>query len=134
MRGYVQSIGFRKCSIEYEAKDRQAGESKYNIRKLMKLFVNALLNFSNKPLKFAGVCSGFTALLGIVIMIYTIYTKFAYGTPNGYATIIVVLCFMFMMLFALIGVIGEYIGILFLEMKDRPIYIVRETKNMEEKN
>ena len=51
------------------------------------------------------------------------------GTPNGYATIVVLLCFMFAMLFIVVGIIGEYISILFTELKDRPIYIVGRTEN-----
>ena len=65
-------------------------------------------------------------------MIDTIYQWAVHGTPNGYATIVVLLCFMFAMLFVIVGIIGEYIAILFTELKDRPIYIVHDTQNMEE--
>ena len=61
---------------------------------------------------------------------YTLLTR--QGAPSGYATIVVLLCFMFAMMFVLIGIIGEYIAILFTELKDRPIYIVEETENMGE--
>ena len=60
---------------------------------------------------------------------YTLYSKFVNGTPAGYATIIIVLCFMFAVLFVLIGIIGEYLGIIFQEIKNRPLYIVAETVN-----
>ena len=55
------------------------------------------------------------------------------GAPSGYATIVVVMCFMFSLLFLVVGIIGEYIAILFSEMKDRPIYIVEDTVNLEER-
>lgn len=55
------------------------------------------------------------------------------GRPSGYATIVVLLCFMFAMMFIIIGIIGEYIAILFTELKDRPIYIVDRTENFEER-
>ena len=64
-------------------------------------------------------------------MIYTIWTWAKYGTPSGYATIVVLLCFRFAVMFLLIGIIGEYIAILFAELKDRPVYIVRDTVNMD---
>lgn len=135
LRGYVQNIGYRKISIEYTARERAAGKSKYSIKKLLDFSVNALLNFSNKPLKIAGYCGLFSAFLGIVVMIYTIYSRFQKGTPTGYATIIVVICFMFSILFLLLGVMGEYIGIIFLEVKNRPVYIIAQTKNIDgEKN
>ena len=63
-------------------------------------------------------------------MIYTLSTR--KGAPSGYATIVVLLCFMFAMLFIIVGIIGEYIAILFTELKDRPIYIVAKTRNMGE--
>ena len=62
-------------------------------------------------------------------MIYTIVNKFVYGAPGGYSTIIVALCFMFAITLIIIGIIGEYISILFAEIKDRPIYIVHNVLN-----
>lgn len=128
LRGYVQNVGFQKTTIEYEARARVAGESKYSIRKLVAFSVNTILCFSNLPLKlgiFAGV---FAAALGLIVMIYTLLTRG--GAPSGYATIVVLICFMFSILFVIIGIIGEYIAILFSELKDRPIYIVSETRNI----
>ena len=60
--------------------------------------------------------------------IYTLCTR--KGAPSGYATIVVLICFMFAMMFVIIGIIGEYIAILFTELKDRPVYIVDRTENM----
>lgn len=131
LRGYVQNIGFNKTNIEYEARARVAGESKYSIKKLFKFSINTILCFSDLPLKL-GIYSGMlVGFLGLIVMIFTIYDWARFGTPSGYATIVVLLCFMFAMLFVVVGVIGEYIAILFMELKDRPIYIIRDTKNME---
>lgn len=131
LRGYVQNIGFRKTTIEYEARARVAGESKYSLRKLFKFSINTILCFSELPLKL-GIYSGIgVGFFGLLMMFYTIYEWAVKGTPNGYATIVVLLCFMFAMLFVIVGIIGEYIAILFAELKDRPIYIVRDTLNME---
>ncbi|WP_024345691.1 glycosyltransferase family 2 protein [Lacrimispora indolis] len=132
LRGYVQNIGFNKTTIEYEAGVRVAGESKYSIKKLMVFSLNTIMCFSNLPLKL-GIYAGCGAgLLGIVMMIYTIWSWARVGTPNGYATTIVLICFMFAVLFLIVGIIGNYIAILFAELKDRPIYIVGETKNFSE--
>lgn len=133
LRGYVQSIGFEKTTIEYEARPRFAGESKYSLKSLFKFSINTILCFSDLPLKL-GIYSGcVVALFGLAVMIYTIWTWFQYGTPSGYATIVVLISFMFAMLFVIVGIIGEYIAILFAEMKDRPIYIVKNTENLEKK-
>ena len=74
-----------------------------------------------------------TALFGLIMVIYTVYTWKIYGAPNGYATIVVLISFMFSVLFVIVGIIGEYIAILFTELKDRPIYIVHDTKGFPEK-
>ncbi len=129
LRGYVQNIGFRKTTIEYEAQDRVAGESKYSIRKLFAFSVNTIMCFSNLPLKLGIYAGIFAAMMGVVVMIYTLCTR--QGAPSGYATIVILNCFMFAILFVIVGIIGEYIAILFSELKDRPIYIVEEKRNFE---
>ena len=130
LRGYVQNIGFKKTSIEYEARDRVAGESKYSIRKLFTFSINTIMCFSNLPLKLGIYAGGMAGILGLIMMAYTIWSWAKVGTPNGYATTIVLICFMFAVLFFLVGIIGNYIAILFTELKDRPIYIVGDTKNI----
>lgn len=129
LRGYVQNVGFQKTTLEYEAGVRVAGESKYSLKKLFIFSVNTILCFSNMPLKlgiYAGILSG---AAGMAVLVYTLFTR--QGAPSGYATIVVLICFMFAMMFLLIGIIGEYIAILFTELKDRPVYIVKETDNIQ---
>ena len=127
LRGYVQNIGFHKEVLSYEAAARVAGKSHYSFGKLLRLSVDTVVCFSDVPLK-AGIYAGFlSALLGIALIIYTLFTR--NGAPSGYATIVIVLCFMFAVLFFLLGVTGRYIQMLVDEMKDRPIYIV---ENFEE--
>lgn len=132
LRGYVQSIGFQKTTIEYEARPRFAGESKYSIKSLFKFSINTILCFSDLPLKL-GIYSGCAvALFGLAVMMYTIYTWAKFGAPSGYATIVVLISFMFAMLFVIVGIIGEYIAILFAELKDRPVYIVKDRVNFDD--
>lgn len=131
LRGFVQNLGFNRVNLQYEANQRVAGQSKYSIKKLFKFSINAILCFSDLPLKL-GIYAGISAIfLGFIVMLYTIYSWAAVGTPNGYATIIVLLCFMFAVLFIIVGIIGQYIGIIFSELKDRPIYIIEEGKNIK---
>ncbi len=129
LRGYVQNIGFKKATITYEAHDRVAGESKYSLRKLFAFCMNTIMCFSNLPLKL-GIYAGIGAAgLGTAVMVYTLCTR--QGAPSGYTTIVILNCFMFAILFLIVGIIGEYIAVLFSELKDRPIYIVEETENLE---
>lgn len=129
LRGYVQSVGFKKTTLEYVAAKRAGGESHYSLKKLMKFSISTIVCFSNFPLKL-GVYSGlFTALIGVVMLIYTLCTY--KDAPSGYATIVTLICFLFAMLFIIVGIIGEYLSVLFAELKDRPIYIVEKKINME---
>lgn len=126
LRGYVQNIGFNKVNISYEAAPRVAGGSHYSIAKLWRLCINTIVCFSDVPLKagiFAGLLSG---LFGIILIIYTLATR--QGAPSGYATIVIVLCFMFAVLFVLLGIIGQYIAVIYTELKDRPIYIIKDIR------
>ncbi len=127
LRGYIQNLGFHKITIAYEAQPRIAGESKYSLKKLFIFSINTILCFSNFPLKI-GVFSGvICSFLGIALLFYTLFTRTK--APNGYATIVIFQCFMFAMLFFVVGIIGQYISVLFAELKDRPIYIIEEKIN-----
>lgn len=129
LRGYVQIVGFKKAVIEYEAAQRVAGKSKYSFTKLVRMSLNTIMCFSDAPLK-AGIYIGIVALLlGVIMAIYTIVTWIRVGAPSGYATIVVLLCFMFGAQFIILGIQGEYLSVLFAEVKRRPIYIIEETIN-----
>jgi glycosyltransferase, group 2 family len=132
LRGYVQNVGFNTTNIEYEARKRFAGESKYSIRKLFRFSMNTIMTFSNLPLKLGMYAGGMAAFLAIIMMIYTVVSFLRVGTPSGYATIICLICFMFSVLFFIVGIIGEYLGLILAELKDRPIYIVEEKMNFKE--
>lgn len=132
LRGYVQNIGFKRTTISYEANNRIAGESKYSIRKLFAFSMNTIMCFSNLPLKLGIYAGMLAAMMGVAMMVYTLFTR--QGAPSGYATIVILNCFMFAVLFLIVGIIGEYIAILFSELKDRPIYIVEKTENITDQN
>ena len=131
LRGYVQNVGFNTINIEYEAKRRFAGESKYSIRNLFKFSMNTIMTFSNLPLKL-GIYAGIMAIvLAIILAIYTVWSFIKVGTPSGYATTICLICFMFSVLFFIVVIIGEYLGMILSELRDHPIYIVEEKINFD---
>lgn len=133
LRGFVQNVGFKKTTLEFEAGKRVAGESKYSISKLVKFSVNAICSFSDLPLKLGIYTGSFVGFAGLILMLYSIINKFINDAPSGYTTIVVALCFLFAVLLFVVGIIGQYISILFFEIKDRPIYIVNRVINEEEK-
>ena len=131
LRGYVQNVGFNTINIEYEAKRRFAGESKYSIRNLFKFSMNTIMTFSNLPLKLVIYAGIMAIVLAIILAIYTVWSFIKVGTPSGYATTICLICFMFSVLFFIVGIIGEYLGMILSELRDHPIYIVEEKINFD---
>ena len=130
LRGYVQSVGFKKTTLEYTAAERAGGESHYSIKKLLRFSISTIVCFSDFPLKL-GMYAGFgSALIGIIVLIYSLITM--QGAPSGYTTLVTLMCFMFAVLFVVIGVLGQYMAVMFSELKDRPIYIVEEKVNFYE--
>ena len=125
LRGYIQMVGFRKSTIEFQAEERFAGESKYSAPSLIKFAIGVIFTFSNLPLRLGLHTSLISFLIGFVISIYTIFMKLNGNySPEGYTTIVVLLSFFFSILFLIIGIIGEYLRMIFEESKERPIYII----------
>ncbi|MGC3977321.1 MAG: glycosyltransferase family 2 protein [Paludibacteraceae bacterium] len=131
LRGIIQMIGYKKAKIEFTAPERTEGESKYTITKLISLSITAIASLSRKPLKFS-IYIGFASMLfSIALTIYSVLMKIIEKPVSGYTTIVVFMGIMFSIQFFILGIIGEYIGFLFEEQKDRPIYIVNKTSNIE---
>ncbi len=126
LRGFIQMIGFKKTSLEYVAESRFAGESKYSLKHLFKYSFNVMLTFSNLPLKLGVMAGLIVGVFGAFIGVWEIIMKFKGLTPPGYTTIVVLISFLFAVLFFIVGIIGEYIAVLFREVKGRPIYIIDE--------
>lgn len=134
IRGLISWVGFKQVPFYYEREARIAGETKYPLSKMIRFASIALLYFSKKPLKIA-IGLGFTAVLvGIVLAIWFTLGKI-YGFSNaetGWTSIITTVIFFGGVQLLTIGVLGQYIGILFDEIKARPEYIIDEKKNFTE--
>ena len=126
LRGIVQLVGFSHTTLEYVAPARVAGKSKYSFGKLLGTSFTALSSFSKMPLRlgiFAGIIFGIISLL---LIIYSL-VMWVMNTPvSGYTTIVVFLSAFASLQFFLIGLIGQYVGYIFDEVKGRPIYVVQE--------
>lgn len=130
LRGFIQIIGFRKATIEFDIANRKAGKSKYSFQKLMSLSITAVATLSKMPLKMGVFMGLLSALFSLFVAMYSIVMKFIDQPVSGYTTIIVFLGVMFSIQFFILGIIGEYIGFLFDEQKKRPIYIIDKTSNL----
>ncbi len=128
LRGYIQQVGFKKSVLKYKAPERFSGHSKYSIKKLTKMAVHTLNCFAVTPLR-AGACA---AILSIILTIASLVYYIVFWVNNGYGSGTALLCslltFLFSVLFLLLGVIGEYLGGIMSEIRNRPIYIVEEIR------
>jgi glycosyltransferase involved in cell wall biosynthesis len=129
IRGYLQDIGFTAEILPFHAPCRLCGESKYSYLKLFGHALNAVFAFSNKPLRISMYCSGIFLLFTLLFGVYTLY-MYLYGDspPSGYTSIILLLLISFSMLFLVITVLSLYFEKAIKEMRQRPIYIIRDVK------
>jgi dolichol-phosphate mannosyltransferase len=125
VRGFIQIVGFNKTTIEYVAPSRIAGESKYSFFKLLTLSFSAISTLSKVPLKLGLWCGLVSGLFSIIVAIYSLVMWTIEKPIPGYTTLIIFLSLMFCINFIVIGIIGEYIGHLFDEAKNRPVYLVK---------
>lgn len=129
-KGLYCWVGFNKKAVPFEQKERDAGESSFNFARLFNLAVEGLTTYTTAPLRFASVLGVVTALAALVYLVYIIFKTLIVGEPiPGFPTLICVILFLGGCQLLAIGIIGEYIGRIFIETKNRPPYIVSEHDN-----
>jgi dolichol-phosphate mannosyltransferase len=128
MRGVISYLGFKQYAIEYEAADRFAGTSKYTFVKMLRFAMTGITSFSIKPLKLSMLLGFVFAILSFLFGCQVFYEAvFTDKTVDGWATVVLSILLIGGINLIMLGIIGEYIGKMFLETKRRPNYIVRET-------
>lgn len=126
-KGLYSWIGFRKKEILFNQEERRYGKSHWSLLQLSGLAIEGFVSFSTAPLRLATVMGMLTGLGAFVYLIYTFVKAIAYGDPvAGYPTIICVMLFLGSVQLICIGIIGEYMGRVFNETKNRPNYLVEE--------
>ncbi len=128
-KGLISWVGFRRATIGYCRKPRETGRSKWSYHRLVLFALDALTSYSRLPLRL-GIVMGFgAALLGAIYGLYVIfYTLIIGGDVPGYASLVIIILFLGGVQLFSIGIVSEYIGHLFIETKQRPLFIVREKK------
>ena len=134
LRGFVQSIGYKCGTLEFEAGKRLGGKSHYSFSQLLSYSVTTLCGYSEVPLKIGIYAGLLVATCGIILMVYSIIMKIFFYVPAGYTTIVTALCFLFSLTLMVLGIIGEYISVILREVKDHPLYIVEDTVNIKERS
>ncbi|MYL31241.1 glycosyltransferase [Halobacillus halophilus] len=128
VRGLVSWVGFKQTAVEYDRDEREYGESKYPLGKMIKLSLDGITSFSYKPLKLSSYGGAMVSMIGFLYMIYVIYQRlFTEAAVPGWSSVIVIQLFFFGFVLLMLGIIGEYIGRIYDESKGRPSYIIQET-------
>lgn len=126
-RGLVKWVGFKQVPIEYEQDERLSGISKYTFRKMMRLALQGITSFSIHPLYAAAYMGFFISLMSLLYLPYAIYSYFFGYVISGWTSVIVTIAFFGGLQLTILGIIGIYLGKLFMQAKGRPLYIVKET-------
>lgn len=134
LRGIVPLLGFKTSIVTYERNERFAGVSKYPLRKMLAFAIEGILSFSVKPLRIITNSGLFIAFISLLLLIYVLISHFITGDAvQGWTTIIVLICFFSGFQIICIGIIGEYIGKIYSETKQRPRFIIEEVLLKNEK-
>jgi glycosyltransferase involved in cell wall biosynthesis len=125
VRGLRTFVGFRQVGLPYERAAREAGKPKYSFSALVLLAIDGLISFSNYPLRLVTRIGILTTILAIALTVWILIDAFFQKTaPRGWASLIVVVLFMGSVQLISLGIVGEYIRLIFLESKGRPTYII----------
>lgn len=125
-RGILKSLGFKQTSCEFDVMDRESGESHFSARKLLNLSMDAITSFSVAPLRIIAGVGAAVLLVAFVMIVWTIIDALHGVTPSGYATLNCSLWFIGGLMMLCMGIVGEYVGKLYMEAKKRPRYFVAE--------
>jgi len=133
VRGLVSWVGFRSTAIEYVREERFAGETKYPLKKMLRFSMDGITSFSHKPLKLATylgfVISSASFIYLVVSLIQRLFTA---GAVAGWVPLIACLLLLDGVILIVLGILGEYVGRIYDETKNRPLYILRNKQEVED--
>lgn len=131
-KGMYCFIGFKKIGVEFETQDRVLGESSMSYRKLINLALEGITSYTTAPLRWATFIGLIVSFFAFAYMVFVLIKALLYGDPvAGYPTLLTVILFIGGVQLLTIGIIGEYLAKVFVEVKNRPVYYIREYKGGE---
>ena len=133
LRGMIPLVGFKSTSVYYERHERIAGESHYPLSKMLALAFNGITSLSVKPLRMIITLGFLISILSFIGVIWSVVVSLLGHSVAGWASIVSMVCFIGGIQLLCLGVIGEYIGKIYLEVKARPRYIISERTESEER-
>jgi len=134
LRGQIAWIGFNQTAVEFEREERQAGTTGYSYRKMIRLAIDGITSFSNWPLRVATISGFLFSFVGFVLIGYTLYSRYyTESYEPGWASQMITIIFIGGIQLIGIGIIGEYISRMNDNLRNRPLYVVKDTNLQKEK-
>lgn len=130
MRGMVAWVGFPQTAVEFERAPRCAGKTNYSLRKMVAFAWTAAISFSPIPLRLSLLAGAMVALFGVGDGVYAVIRKLEHRTVPGWTSLMVMLCLIGGGVMLSIGILGEYVGRIFEEVKGRPLYVISRRVNL----
>ena len=129
IRGMVGLVGFRTTEIQYRRKPRRAGTTKYPLRKMLNFAADAIVSFSTVPLKLSFIAAVFISLVVVAYLVFSAVNHFYFGAflQPGWSSLILAIAMLGATNLICVGILGEYIGRIYEQVKQRPIYFVQDT-------
>ena len=127
IRGLVRTLGYRSTTVMFDVKERFAGESKYTLSKMMNFALDGITSFSVKPLRFITLLGGISIMVAFAEIIYALVVHIKGTAIPGWSSLIISMWLLGGFLLLAIGVIGEYIGKIYTEVKHRPRYLIEKS-------
>jgi dolichol-phosphate mannosyltransferase len=134
LRGMFAWVGFQQVPIDYDRAERFAGETKYPFAAMMRFAVTAITSFSVRPLRLAMTFAAVFAIASLLAVFYVVVGHFMGKTVQGWSSLMVVVLMIASCQFLLLGIIGEYLGRMFVEQKKRPLFVIMEKTGSEKSN
>ncbi len=130
--GLMLRVSRNACNVSVSHRQRLSGKSGYSLSKMINLWLNGFTNFSIKPLRFATISGAIIAFLGFCYGIWTIINKLLHPkVPAGYASTLAIMVFLFGFSFLFLGLIGEYVGRIYISLNRQPQFIIKEKINVD---
>lgn len=127
LRGQIAWLGFKQTAVLYERDARKFGTTGYTLKKMLKLALDGMTSFSDMPLKIATFLGLFSSFISFITLIYAFYAKYVeHSVINGWTSLIIAIVFIGGIQLFCIGIIGEYIARIYLDVRKRPLYIIDE--------
>jgi glycosyltransferase involved in cell wall biosynthesis len=134
VRGMVSWIGFKQVPLRYHRDRRFAGETKYPLRKMLRLGIDAITGFSIKPLQIAAYLGLIFATLGAAVLMYTLYSWAVLGTVQGWASVMTAVLVLGSVQLLMLGLFGAYLGRLFVQAKRRPLFVIESVVRSDDRS